>query len=91
MYPGLRYADKKLKTPKKKFLENVCLSTKFNLRLKKNGVNSILLQKNANRHQKNANHTFFIYGNCMITIFFSRNRNFVFFSSPDCFIWFKKP
>ena len=36
MYPGLRYADKKLNFACKKFfLNHVCLSIKFDMRLKK--------------------------------------------------------
>ena len=48
-----------------------CLSTKFDLRLKKKqkkiGVISILLGKII---KKNASHTVFTYGNFMITFFF---------------------
>ena len=36
MYPGLRYAHKKINfASKKDLLENVCLRTKINLRVKK--------------------------------------------------------
>ena len=40
VYPGLRYAEKKTKFACKKiFLESVCLSKKFNLRLRKKSKN----------------------------------------------------
>ena len=50
-------------------------ATKFDLRLKRIGQ----FQNFCCRHQKNASHTAFIYGNCMITTFFQRKRNIVFF------------
>ena len=39
VHRGLRYANKKFKFASKYFLENVCLSTKFDLRLKKKRKN----------------------------------------------------
>ena len=39
------------------------------------------------RHQKNASHTYSIYGNCMTSVFFSENKNkksqIFSFSSPN--------
>ena len=80
----------------KKISKNVCLRTKFDLRLKKKTkkflgqIFKITSSKNASRHQKNASHTIPIYGNCMISIFFSKNENLSFLS-PDCFIRIKHP
>ena len=60
----------------KKNVENVCLRTKFDLRLKKKTKK--FLGQNFKiflcRHQKNASHTIPIYGNCMISIFFKKRE-----------------
>ena len=60
VYPGLRYADKKIKVFMQKFfLGKILLSTNFDLRLKK-------IWSNFNwkifccRHQKKTSHTIFI-------------------------------
>ena len=45
------------------------------------------LQKILFPPSKKINPTIFIYVICMLTIF-SKKRNLVFFSLPDCFIWF---
>ena len=58
------------------FLKSVCLSKKFDLQLKKNWGNFNFTFKNfCCRHQKNASHTLFIYGNCMITVFSQKNKH----------------
>ena len=69
------------------FQKNTCLSTKINLRLKQNqkktfkGNLEITLKIFCRRHQKNASYAFFIYGNCMISIFF--DKKFFFFVLYD--------
>ena len=61
------------------FMGNACLRTKFDLRLKKK-TKKILwaiskpLRKFLFRQQKNASHTISIYGNCMISIFFKKQK-----------------
>ena len=64
------------------FSKKVCLSTKIILRLKRtqkkfwdNFKNT--LKKICCRHQKNARHTISIYGNCMISIFLTKNFYFL--------------
>ena len=61
------------------FSKNVCLRTKFDLRLKKKhkifwAKFTKLLKNFLCRHQKNASHTISIYGICMISIFFKKRK-----------------
>ena len=84
MYPGLRYAEKNKICMQKFFLESVCLSKTFDLRLKKMGYFNFTLKNFLlSPPEKNASHTNFVYGNCMITVFCKKKTSF--FSSPDCF------
>ena len=78
------YTQKIKLSLQKFFLKSVCLSTKINLRLKKKNTKKIfvgnfknILKNFCRRHQKNASHSFSIYGNCMISIFFE--KKFFFF------------
>ena len=80
----------------KLFLENVCLSAKFDLRVKKKQEIFLMqfqnkLEKILGHHQKNASHSISIYGNCMMNIFFKKQKKTMVFSSPDCFIRIKPP
>ena len=65
------------------FSKIVCLITKINLRLKKTqntfrGNFENTLKNFCRRRQKNASHTFSIYGNCMISIFLTKSFSFLF-------------
>ena len=80
VYPGLRYTHKKLNFACKIIFFEKCLFVYENQfavakKLQKKFWGQI--QKHF-RHQKNASHTFSIYGNCMISIF--RQKVFVFYS-----------
>ena len=80
MYPGLRYALKKLNFACKNFFwKNVCLSSKFDLLVKKNNKFFLMqfqikLEKFLGRHQKNASDSVSIYGNCMMNIFYKKQK-----------------
>ena len=59
----------------KLFLEIVCLSSKFDLRLKKKvWGNFSITRKKLVLAIKKASHTIFIYGNCMRAIFFQKKE-----------------
>ena len=70
------------------FLENVCLSTKFNLRLKKNqkdfwGNFKFTWKNFLCRHQKNASHATSIYGKCDDNRFFPKRKHSFFITNTD--------
>ena len=91
--------SKKVSTQKIKKNSNVSVSrttlvypglrTKIDLRLKKTKKCLGQFQKLC-LQLKNSSHTFSIFGNCMISIFFAKTKTSV-FSSPYCFIRIKQP
>ena len=89
MYPGLRYAHKKLKLSGKKKVTKE-YKIRFAVEKKFFGLISKLFYcKFLCRHQKNASYTIFIYENCMLSIF-SKSKTSV-LSSQNCFIGIKQP
>ena len=67
----------------KNFLENVCLSTNLDLRLKTKqkiwGNFKITRKKFCVAIKNNASHTIFIYGNCLMSAFSKRKQKLLFF------------
>ena len=62
------------------FSKNVCLRTKFDLRLKKKTKKFLgqTFKITCVAIKKNTSHTISIYGNCMISIFFQKTKTSVF-------------
>ena len=76
VYPGLRYTHKKLNFACKTFFFQKCLFEYENqFAVEKKHKNFEGNFKNfCRRHQKNASHTISIYGNCMTSVFFRKQK-----------------
>ena len=78
LFLGLRYTHEKKLHAKHFFSKNVCLSTKFTLRLKKKNWGTLHnnLKKLLLTPSKNPSHEISLYGNCMTSFFLMASTKF---------------